>query len=161
MTWDNNRFNRIATWIAFYACTIAAGASAWIWPVGRDTWFMALAHPAAAPPNWLFAPVWTLLYLLMATAAYRIMWASPRQDKPLAMALWALQMCLNTLWTPVFFGAHALGAALIIILLLWGSIAKLIWFTARVDDGAALLLAPYLAWVSFATYLNWAYWSMN
>ena len=104
--------NRIATWITFYACTLAAGASAWIWPVGRDEWFTNLHHPGMAPPNWVFGPVWTLLYTLMATSAYRIMWASPRQTKPLAMALWALQMCLNTLWTPVFFGAHELGAAL-------------------------------------------------
>ncbi|MGY8790333.1 MAG: TspO/MBR family protein, partial [Pseudomonadales bacterium] len=91
---------RIITWLLFYACTLVAAAGAF-WFVGD------------------FGPVWTILYLMIATSGYRIFHAKYSAIKGIALGLWALQMCLNTLWTPVFFGAFDLQGALIVIFALW------------------------------------------
>ena len=109
----------------------------------------------------MFGPVWTILYLLIAIVGYRIAYAAQTPLKAPTLALWALQIALNTLWTPVFFGAKNLGGAMIYIGLLWVTICVLIWATRQVDKPSAILLLPYLAWVSFAGVLNFAFWSLN
>ena len=98
---------------------------------------------------------------MIAIVAYRIAYAAETSWKMPALALWALQIALNTLWTPVFFGAKNLGGALIYIGLLWVTICVLIWVTRQVDRVSAILLLPYLAWVSFAGVLNFTFWSLN
>lgn len=126
-----------------------------------DAWFAALAKPSWQPPNWLFGPVWTTLYLMMGIAAGLVWRRGPAPAVRGALAIYAMQLVLNALWTPAFFGAHALGAALVVIVVLWIAIALTIirfWSIHRV---AAALLLPYLAWVSFATALNAELWSLN
>ena len=152
--------HKLLTFLAFYAATFVAASSAVVWDVG-GTWYQSLTQPSFTPPSWVFGPVWTILYLMIAIVAYRIAYAAQTPWKMPALGLWALQIALNTLWTPVFFGAKNLGGAMIYIALLWVTICVLIWVTTRVDKFSALLLLPYLAWVSFASILNFAFWSLN
>lgn len=146
---------RILTWILCFACTVVAGVTG-AWFVG-DLNANGWAAPAFAPPAWVFGPVWSLLYLMIATAGYFVLTAREASWKPLAIGLWALQICLNTLWTPVFFGAHDLWGALLIIFALWLSIGAFSGVAWRVDRRASALFLPYWAWVSFATVLNYGY----
>ena len=148
------------TFLAFYASTLVAASSAAVWDVG-GTWYQSLNQPSFTPPSWVFGPVWTILYLLIAIVGYRIAYAAQTPLKAPTLALWALQIALNTLWTPVFIGAKNLGSAMIYIGLLWVTICVLIWATRQVDKPSAILLLPYLAWVSFAGVLNFAFWSLN
>lgn len=123
-----------------------------------DEWYAALAKPVFNPPAWLFAPVWTVLYVLIAVAGWRV-WRHARGGA--AMKLWWAQLVLNFLWSPVFFAAHAIGAALGIIVLLLALILAFIGVTWRQDRAAAWLFVPYAAWVAFATALNAAIFSLN
>lgn len=148
------------TFLAFYASTFVAASSAAVWDIG-GTWYQSLNQPSFTPPSWVFGPVWTILYLLIAIVGYRIAYAAQTPLKAPTLALWALQIALNTLWTPVFIGAKNLGSATIYIGLLWVTICVLIWATRQVDKPSAILLLPYLAWVSFAGVLNFAFWSLN
>ena len=131
----------ILTWAVFLACTIGAGmAGAWfVGDLNANGW----TAPAIAPPGWVFGPVWTLLYLMIATAGYFIAVAPDHPMKPPAIGLWALQMVLNTLWTPVFFGAFDLWGAFAVIVILWAAIGGFVWVGWRVERRAALLFLPY------------------
>lgn len=128
--------------------------------VGLDSsgWYRTLARPAWAPPGWIFGPVWTLLYLLMAIAAWGV-WR--RQGWGLALGLWLVQLALNAAWTPIFFGLHQPGWACAEIAALWVAIALTVWAFAKARGWAAWLMAPYLAWVTFATVLNFVIWQLN
>ena len=148
------------TFLAFYASTFVAASSAAVWDVG-GTWHQSLNQPSFTPPSWVFGPVWTILYLIIAIVAYRIAYAVQTPWKAPALALWALQIALNTLWTPVFLGGKKPWGAMIYIGLLWVTICVLIWVTRQVDKPSAVLLLPYLAWVSFAGVLNFAFCSLN
>ncbi len=121
-------------------------------------WYAALAKPAFNPPNWVFAPVWSLLYVLIAIAGWRT-WTRARSSR--AMALWWAQLALNFLWSPVFFGAHQIGAALVVIVLLLAAILGFIAASWRADRAAALMFVPYALWVGFATVLNGALLMLN
>ncbi|WP_092501130.1 TspO/MBR family protein [Meinhardsimonia xiamenensis] len=146
----------------FLLAVIAAAASGVIFPAAGP-WYQSLNAPSFQPPNWLFGPVWTVLYLMIAVCGARLA-VQAGQGAGLAgfaLGLWALQITLNALWTPTFFGAHALGAALVIIGALWLSIAALMATALQIDRLAGWLLAPYLGWVSFAAVLNWAFWRLN
>lgn len=139
-------------------CFAAATPGA-LWPPGE--WFAALQKPAWNPPGWIFGPVWSALYTLMAVAAW-LVWRRggfAAQGRPLGAFL--AQLALNALWTPLFFGRHWPGAAFAEILLLWLAIAWTIAQFWRVQRAAAWLLAPYLAWVSFAAVLNGTLWRLN
>ena len=150
---------RISTWVLLFACTVVAGMSG-LWFVG-DLNANGWVEPAIAPPAWLFGPVWTILYLMVATSGYFLLYANRHALKPVAVGLWALQMCLNTLWTPVFFGAFDLWGAFYIIIALWLTITAYVLATRRIDRKASLLFLPYWAWVSFATVLNYSYIVVN
>ena len=121
-------------------------------------WFAGLAKPAFNPPAWLFAPVWTVLYILIAVAGWRV-WRRDRGGRPIR--LWWVQLALNFLWTPLFFGAHHIGLALFDILLLLAAILAFIATTWRQDRVAAWLFVPYAAWVAFASVLNGAIFVLN
>lgn len=114
-------------------------------------WYASLAKPPFNPPNWLFAPVWSVLYVLIAFAGWRVWRAAPRGR---AFALWVVQLVLNFLWTPVFFGAHRIGLGLVVIVALLLSILAFIAAARRLDRPAALLFVPYALWVAFASLLN-------
>lgn len=139
-------------------CFAAATPGA-LWPPGE--WYAALQKPAWNPPGWIFGPVWSALYTLMAVAAW-LVWRRggfAAQGRPLGAFL--AQLALNALWTPLFFGLHRPGEAFAEILLLWLAIAWTIAQFWRVQRAAAWLLAPYLAWVSFAAVLNGTLWRLN
>ena len=151
--------SRIIVWVLFYASTLVAAGGA-IWFVGdlnANKWIV----PTIAPPAWLFGPVWTILYLLIATSGYRISSLKSSNLKNIALGLWALQMCLNTLWTPVFFGAFDLQGALGIIVILWLTIMSYIVVSFKIDRPSSYLFMPYWVWVSFATALNFSYILVN
>jgi tryptophan-rich sensory protein len=124
-------------------------------------WYATLDRPAISPPNWVFGPVWTLLYALMAIAAWRISLAPTGPTRTAALALFLLQLALNFAWSWIFFGRHRIGWAFAEVLLLWVAIAASAAVFARIDGLAAWLMIPYLAWVSFASVLNCAYWRLN
>lgn len=121
-------------------------------------WYAGLAKPSWTPPNWLFGPVWSVLYLMIAIAGW-LVWESEAAHS--ARWLWVAQIALNGIWSPVMFGWHNIGAALAVILLLWLAIAAFVMATWRPVRSAALLFVPYLAWVSYATALNFALWRLN
>jgi len=127
----------------------------------RD-WYPTLVRPEIAPPSWVFGPVWTLLYLMMGIASW-LVWqrrgVEPRAT--LALGLYVVQLLLNGGWTPVFFTLHALGWALVVIVVLLGLIAATAWAFWQVSRPAGLLLVPYLLWVCFATALNYEFWRLN
>ena len=126
------------------------------------TWYAGLAKPGFTPPNWLFAPVWTTLYILMAYALWRIL-ALPK-DRPgrsAAIAAFFAQLALNSLWSFAFFGAHSPPAGLAVIVALIVAILATIRAFWKLDRRAALLFVPYLVWVAYATALNAAIWQLN
>ena len=126
----------------------------------RD-WYPTLAKPPFNPPNWVFGPVWTVLYIAMAVAAWRV-WKQRDHAKVTGpLGLYAGQMALNFAWSLFFFGAHQIAAALIDILALSLVLAATIIGFLRRDRIAGALMAPYLAWVSFAALLNFAIWRLN
>ena len=124
-------------------------------------WYAALAKPAWNPPNWIFAPVWTVLYLLMGVAAWLVWRQAGFGGASAALSLFVVQLVLNALWSYLFFGLQRLDLALVDIVVLWGTIlavAVLFWGANRL---AGALLVPYLAWVGFATVLNFVLWRLN
>lgn len=126
------------------------------------TWYAGLVKPGFTPPNWLFAPVWTLLYAMMAFALWRIL--SLPKDLPGrsgAITIFFVQLALNCLWSWAFFGARSPLAGLVVILALIVAIIATIRAFWPLDRVAAWLLAPYLAWVAYATALNGAVWYLN
>ena len=141
------------------ACLAVGGVSGWFTAAGVGEWYDGLVKPSFQPPKWLFGPVWTVLYILMAVAAWLIwkqigFWNT-------AMGLFGLQLALNFAWSFLFFSAQRMGFALVDIVALWLALVATVVTFAPVDPRAAWLLAPYIAWVSFATLLNTAIWRLN
>lgn len=118
-------------------------------------WYAGLVKPAFAPPNWIFGPVWTLLYASMGFAAYRV-WSKGAQKKEIRnlLGLFLFHLVVNSAWSLVFFGMENIALALLIIAALWILIALLIFRFSTVDKISAFMLVPYLLWVSFASILN-------
>ena len=137
------------------ACGAAAATGAMF---GPGVWYDSLKKPSWTPPNWLFPVAWTTLYLCMSLAAMRVA-LLPGTGQ--ALAFWSLQIALNTLWTPVFFGLRRLGAGMVIIVLLWLAVAATMLAFWGHDWVAGLLFAPYLLWVTIASALNYSVWSLN
>jgi benzodiazapine receptor len=146
--------------LAFILVTliIGAGASVFTEP-SIPTWYANLVHPAIAPPNWVFAPVWTTLYVLMAVAAWRVWRITGTRSKE--MTAYGVQLALNFAWSAIFFAAHQIGLALIeIILLVLAILVTAILFLRR-DRLAGILFLPYLGWTAFAAVLTHAFWVAN
>jgi benzodiazapine receptor len=154
----------IARLIAACCVSLAAGLIGSFTTVGDgfNSWYATIEKPAFTPPNWVFGPVWTILYLLMGVAAF-LVWQKRLQSRTVRIALgwFLLQLVLNALWTPIFFGLHQIGWAFAVIVLLWAAIAVAMYYFSRVSKTAAILLVPYLFWVSFATVLNGSIWWLN
>lgn len=127
------------------------------------TWYVHLNKPFFSPPNWLFGPVWTILYILMGISFGLIWQKYKKEDKTIlyAMKLFGIQFLLNMIWSPVFFGFKNLFPAFIVIVLMWFFLFKTIWAFAKIDKKASRLLYPYLAWISFASILNFSVWILN
>lgn len=126
------------------------------------TWYAGLVKPAFNPPSWVFGPVWTLLYLMMAVACWLVIRA-PAEKAGKARALWffAGQLAANGIWSPLFFGLKNPGLAFADILVLWVLIGVTVAAFLRISKPAALLLIPYWGWVSFAAVLNFSFWQLN
>lgn len=146
-------FTLFLTYLA--ACGAAAATGAMFQP---GDWYKNLNKPRWTPPDWLFPVAWTVLYLSMSVAAARVAMAG---ESGQALAFWSVQIALNTLWTPVFFGLRRMGAGLVIISLLWLAVAATMLAFWQVDWIAGALFAPYLLWVSVAGMLNRSVWVRN
>ena len=137
------------------------GISGFATATGITDWYVTLNKPSFNPPNYLFAPVWTCLYILMGVSLFLI-WRSPEgRNRNNALSIFALQLTLNFAWSFLFFKFNLLGVALVEIVILWISILLMIIFFRRVSKLSAFLQVPYLLWVSFATILNTAIWVLN
>jgi tryptophan-rich sensory protein len=125
-------------------------------------WYALANKPSFNPPNWIFAPVWTLLYLLMGIALY-LVWKSDTAQglKRMAIGLFAIQLVLNFFWSIIFFYAHQPGWAFVEIIVLWTMILLTILWFGKISPTAAWLLVPYISWVSFASVLNFSIWKLN
>ena len=125
-------------------------------------WYAGLEKPSFNPPAWLFGPVWTALYILMGIALF-LVWRKGLAARGVRIALlvFLVQLVLNALWSFAFFGAQSPLAGLIVIIALWGTIAATIALFAPLSRGAAVLLAPYILWVSFAAILNASIYFLN
>ena len=128
---------------------------------GPDAWYASLAKPAWNPPGWIFAPVWTVLYLLMAVAAWLVSIHGEFRQRRLPLTLFGLQLAANAAWSWLFFGLHRPGWALVDLSLLWLllTVTVVLFYTTRRASG--LLLLPYWLWVSFAAALNAEIWRLN
>jgi translocator protein len=150
---------------AFVGLALAAGAAGAIFsPAGSAAaaeWYAPLSKPAWAPPNSWFAPVWTALYLLMGTAAWLVWRERYHRKRSVALTLYAVQLLLNALWAPLFFGGRSIGAGLFISVALWLTVIWTIREFGFVRALAAWLLAPYVIWVSYAMALNLGIWRLN
>lgn len=142
-------------------CLAAGGLGAMATTPEIDNWYRTLDKPSWNPPDYVFGPVWTLLYVLMGLAAWRIWQFAGLRQAATPLGLFMIQLLLNIAWSWIFFGAHAIGAALVEIVLLWAAIlATTIAFFRRSPLAGGLML-PYLAWVTFASLLNYAIWRLN
>ncbi|MDD4412545.1 MAG: tryptophan-rich sensory protein [Patescibacteria group bacterium] len=126
------------------------------------TWYKSLAKPALNPPSWIFAPVWTTLFILMGVAIFLI-WEKGFKVKKVKIALiiFAAQLVLNVFWSIIFFGLHNPGAAFVEIIFLWLAILLTIIYFFKISKPAAYLLIPYILWVTFASYLNYSIWQLS
>lgn len=145
--------------LVFAICLAACGAAATTgaaFPPGK--WYLTLDRPSWTPPNWVFPLAWTSLYIAMSYAAAR---AAPHEGSGTGMALWGLQIALNTLWSPIFFGLRRFGAAIIVVVALWIAVAGTMLAFWQLDPLAGWLFVPYLLWCTIAAALNIAMWRRN
>lgn len=140
------------------ACVLVASSGAVFRP---GDWYERLRKPWWRPPNWLFAPAWTLLYIMIAISGWLVWRKVGFAGAAVPLALYGVQLLLNAAWSGFFFGLRRMDLALVDVALLWLSILGLIVLFARIDSLAAWLLVPYLAWVSFAAFLNFTMLRLN
>ncbi|MEO1701130.1 MAG: TspO/MBR family protein [Pseudomonadota bacterium] len=148
---------RWATFAIFLIATMSLGGV-----IGASTppgeWYDNLSKPVFNPPDWVFAPVWTVLYAMVAFAGWR---SWDRAAISPSTRLWFIQFVINLTWSPVFFGLQMMGFALIIIIFMIALTVAFIASSWKTDQIAALFMVPYLAWISFAALLNATLWAMN
>jgi tryptophan-rich sensory protein len=145
--------------VSLAVCLGAAGLGAMVTTPALRPWYADLHKPPWAPPNWLFGPVWTVLYVAMAVAAWLVWGRSGLMDRP--MKMFVLQLALNVAWSGVFFGLRSPGAAFAEIIAMWLAILATLMEFWKVSSAAGWLLFPYLLWVSFAAVLNFSIWRLN
>jgi len=156
----------IRTTIQVAVAIVIANAAGLIGAIATSSavtqWYPTITRPSFAPPNWIFGPVWTLLFIMMGIASY-LVWRKGTYNKNVSVALklYGLQLVLNVAWSVIFFGLRNPGWAFVEIIALWLSIAATIVYFGRVSKTAAYLLVPYIAWVSFAAILNYTIWAIN
>ncbi len=142
-------------------CFAAAAAGAFFTSSSVSDWYPMLRKPSWTPPSWLFGPVWTVLYLMMAIAAW-LVWRKAGWDYAAwALGLFAFQLALNAAWSPLFFGLKSPLAGLLDIIPLWAAILVTLLSFCKISPIAGLMMIPYWLWASFAAALNFAIWKMN
>ena len=142
-------------------CFAAEGLGGLFTAQSVGTWYLTLQKPAFTPPGWLFGPVWTLLYFLMGVSFYLVWNARENKIKRFAIVVFFIQLILNVLWSLAFFGMQSITGGLIVIAALWLAIISTMYQFRQISRPAATMLFPYLAWVSFASILNYALWRLN
>ena len=156
-----NKYTKITIFVA--TCLGIGYISGIATQSGVNTWFITVQKPSFNPPNWVFAPVWSFLYILMGIAA-GLVWSRIDYDSEAvrkALLFFAVQLALNALWSVLFFGLHNPLLAMVEIILLWLIIYETYIKFAKIDKIAGYLFIPYLLWVSFATVLNASIWWLN
>ncbi|WP_286167927.1 TspO/MBR family protein [Ochrobactrum sp. MC-1LL] len=151
--------NSILVLSGFIVVSFAASSGGLVFRPGQ--WYERLEKPSWRPPNWLFAPVWTFLYATIAIAGWLVWRQAGVEGAQLPLIVYAIQLLLNAAWSPIFFGLHQIGWALLEMALMWLSIVATIVLFYPISAGAAFLLVPYLCWVSFALVLNYSVWQLN
>ena len=158
--WPNVPLKRHALLLG--ACLLVSflpGALGAAFPPGE--WYAHLEKSSLTPPGWVFPIAWTLLYIAIGVALYLFLVQAPPPKRRAGLVVFAIQLVLNGAWSWIFFGLHEVAAALVEIVALWLAIVATLVVFRRSSRAAATLLVPYLAWVSFATYLTFAIWIMN
>jgi translocator protein len=155
---SNMSWKSIFGLLVFLAISMSAGIFGSVFKPGL--WYQHLVKPIWTPPNWIFAPVWTVLYLMMGISSW-LVWREKSRHSAFALAVFLLQLGLNALWSWIFFGAHKVGAALVELSILWIAIVLTIYFFDKVSRLAAYLLLPYVFWVTYAVSLNAGVWCLN
>ncbi|MGV3772168.1 MAG: TspO/MBR family protein [Verrucomicrobiales bacterium] len=154
---DNRRiFLGLICWLALHFAVAAVSSL-----FRPGAWHAALEKPSWHPPNWLFPPVWTTLYTLLSLSAWLVWKKAGFENHARIWTIYLIHLALNLLWSPIFFGAHLIGFALVEMALLWISIIASIKMFWKISRPAAALLVPYLLWVSFALALNFSLWRLN
>jgi tryptophan-rich sensory protein len=154
--------NWIKLIVAIVVCELA-GAIGSIFTVSSvNSWYRTLTKPALNPPAWVFGPVWTSLYALMGIAAF-IVWRKGLENKKVrkGLMIFGVQLILNAIWSIIFFGMHNPGLALVDIILLWVFVLWTIVAFYKISRTSVYFLVPYIMWISFAMYLNYAIWALN
>jgi tryptophan-rich sensory protein len=153
----------VALVVAVLAVEVVGASGAVFTAQGLGNWYESLTLPTFAPPNWVFGPVWTTLFALIGVALWLVWREGPAQPRAvrLAVAVFVVHFAFNLGWSAAFFGLQNAGLGLAVILALWALIVMTTWAFDRVDRRAALLLVPYLRWVSFAALLNYRIWVLN
>lgn len=158
---DSTRRDLLALLVFLLLCLVVLGVGGAITATSVDTWYPALNKPWFNPPAWVFAPVWTLLYLMMAVAGWRV-WRTPVSPaRRNALLLYAVQLTLNVSWSLLFFGFQQIGMALVEIVTLLAAIAANTLVFWRLDRPAGALFVPYVVWVGYAALLNFSLWILN
>ena len=147
--------------VALLVCYAAAAVGGLLGTGSDQNWYADLAKPSWTPPAWVFGPVWMVLYGMMAVAVWLVWLRRSRQPGAAPLVVFAVHLAFNAAWSPLFFGLHRPGMALVDIVLLWLTLAVTMWLFLRRRAVAGLLLVPYLLWVSFAAALNFAIWRLN
>jgi tryptophan-rich sensory protein len=156
---ERARFRSAIALTCWLLLTFGAAATGML--VSTDGWYAELAKPGWNPPNWVFGPVWTALYIMMAVAAWLVWLRGGWKKQRVALTLYLVQWTLNALWTPLFFGLQRPDLAFAEILALLVSILVTLAAFLRTRPAAGLLLVPYALWVGFAAALNYAIWRLN
>jgi len=146
----------LGLWIAFSFAAAIGGAL-----TEMGDWYRSLEMPSWNPPGWVFGPVWTMLYTMLGVAAWRVWRLGGFRQQKVALGAFGVQWVLNALWTPLFFGMHRPGLALIDLVLLWVAALVTTVLFWRADRTAGGLMVPYMLWLSFAAALNFAIWRLN
>ena len=143
-------------------CILTGVAGSFMTMDSVKTWYADLSRPSFTPPDWTFGVVWPILYVMMGISAFLI-WnrGVGNKEVKVALGIFLVQLVLNGIWTPIFFGLHMLALGLVEIILLWAAIVATIFAFWKISKPAALLLVPYIFWVSFAVVLNAAIWLLN
>ena len=158
-TTGSGKGSSILSLVGWLAVCFGAAAIGGLFMPGE--WYAQLRKPSWNPPSWIFGPVWTALYIMMSVAAWLVWKRGGFKVQRVALSLFLLQLLFNALWSPLFFGLHNPGLAFVDIVLLWLALLATLLAFARTSVLAGSLLMPYLAWVTFASALNWTLWRLN
>ena len=148
--------------VAILVCQLAGVIGSFFTAPAISGWYATIQKPLFNPPNWVFAPVWTALFLLMGISIF-LVWEKglEKKEAKLAVSVFGIQLALNVIWSLLFFGLQSPFLAFIEIVFLWIAILATAFLFWRISKKAGLLLVPYLLWVSFAAFLNYDIWMLN